>query len=173
MSNLCCIHTSPTTPPSNSFHSAPREISAITAEGTRVLFSCCFCNLPPPPVLRLCSGRSARGLCAHPIGVLHTPCLTLTPRHAEQTSISRSLSIRDADSTRSHVGGGAQGRAPVWVPLPGPQHLLDGSVLPTETASHRRHVSAGEPERGDRHGTKGTQLGKGDTQGTERSRCRK
>lgn len=172
MSNLCCIHTSPTTPPRNSFHSAPREILAITAEGTRVLFSRCFCNLPPTPPPALRRPQHSGPLCSPDRCSAHTVSHPYTTAHRTDLNFQVALDTRCQQHTL-HVGRGAQGRAPVWVPLPGPQHLPDSSVLPTETASHRPRVSAGEPERGDRHGTKGTQLGKGDTQETERSRCRK
>lgn len=60
------IHTSPATPPRNSFHPALSEILSTTAEDTGVLFSLCFYNLPPSPLLWLCCSPSTQGLCCSP-----------------------------------------------------------------------------------------------------------
>ena len=163
MSNLYCIHTSPATPLSNSFHPALSEILATIAEGTRVLFSLCFYNLPPSPLLWLRSGLSTQGLCCSP-GIYSAHTISRLYATASRTDLDFQVTLdtRCQQQTLPHQPRGRQGRALVWVQLPGtaafPGHF---------SLSHRNHIPLTAhgcrktTARGLRQGTKGTQLEKG------------
>lgn len=163
MSNLHCIHTLPTTPPRNSLHPALSEILATIAKGTGVLFSLCFYNLPPSPLLWLCSGLSTQGLCcppdrysAHTVSRLYTTASTADP------DFQVTLDTRCQQQTPPRQPRGQQGRALIWVQLPRTA-AFPGHFSP----SHRNcipltaHGCRKTTERGLRQGTKGTQLEKG------------